>query len=136
LSPATKNIAAKMKDKSEVSFKIRLVAFFTIKLWCFAAASLISGIKRVDTELSIADGKKRIGNAIPFIIPNCDSAEFPVRAYLARFLGTNMFSTVLSAVLRYLPDVIGIAIEVIFLIIGYGGRFLPHSLFSFFFEFK
>jgi len=39
-----------------------------------------------------------------------------------------MFSMVLSAVFRYLPEVIGSAIAVIFLKTPYGGRFLPESV--------
>ena len=61
-------------------------------------------------EFKSVEGKNSTGSAIPFIIPNCESEEEPENGYFARFLGTNMFSAVRRAVLRYLPEVIGIEI--------------------------
>ena len=114
LSPATKKIAAKIKATKDVSFNIFLVLFLTRLFWFLATASDISGIRRVETELSIADGKKRIGKAMPFIIPNCESAEELPCAYFAKFFGTKIFSAVLKRLFKYLPDVIGVAISFIF----------------------
>ena len=51
------------------------VADLTRPVLPFAAASDISGIKRVDMELSRVEGKKSMGRAIPFIIPNWERAS-------------------------------------------------------------
>jgi hypothetical protein len=70
-------------------------------------ASEISGIKSVETALSIADGKNKSGSAIPFIAPKSESALSLEWGNFARFLGTKIFSAVRSSEFRYLPDVIG-----------------------------
>ena len=108
-SPQDKNIAEKTKEISAVSFKIRSVELFTIPNCFFATASDISGISKVEIEFSTVDGKSKMGSAIPFIIPNCESEDAPEKGYFARFLGTSTFSAVRKAVLRYLPEVMGMA---------------------------
>ena len=115
-SPKTKNIAATIKEISKVSLSILSVDVFTIPKRFFAADSDISGISKVEIELSKVDGKNKIGSAIPLIIPNCEREFAPESGKRARFLGTNTFSAVLSAVFRYLPDVMGKAMWVIFLV--------------------
>ena len=125
-------MAAKIKDITAVSFKIFRVAALTRPVLPFAAASDISGISSVEIELSRVDGKNSIGKAIPFIIPNCERASSPEWGYFAKFFGTNMFSAVLRAVFRYLPEVIGTEICKIRLTIPNGGRILPLSAFNFF----
>ena len=72
---AIKKMAEKTNAVRAVSLKIRFVTEDTTKLCFFAAASDISGIKRADTECKSVDGKNKTGKAIPFIIPNCESAE-------------------------------------------------------------
>ena len=81
-------------------------------------------------ELSNVEGKNRIGSAIPLIIPNWERAFELSRANLARFFGTSMFSTVRSAVFKYLPEVIGTEISSIFAVNLYGGFCLPFRLLS------
>ena len=68
--PAIKKRAAKIKEMSEVIRKTVSVVYLIMPSRFFARDSDISGISRVVRELSRVEGKKRTGNAIPFIIPN------------------------------------------------------------------
>ena len=112
-SPLTKNIAPAKKPKMQVIFMTLETADATTPRLPRAIASDISGISRVDTALRSVDGKKRMGSAIPFIIPKVDRASAPENAYFARFLGTSMFSAVRNREFKYLPAVMGRAIRAI-----------------------
>ena len=70
-------IAEKIKAIPAVSLSVRSTVLFTTRLCRFATATVISGISRVEIALRIAEGKNRIGSAIPFIIPNCESGFIP-----------------------------------------------------------
>ena len=96
-----------MYDDSEVMRIILSAAERTSPFRPLAAASLISGIKRVESAPRRVDGKNKIGNAIPFIIPNCESAS---EEDVARQIGTSRFSLVRKSEFKYLPEVIGSAI--------------------------
>ena len=87
--------------------------FSTIPFLFRAKASLISGIKRIDTEFKRVEGKNKRGRAIPFIIPNCERAREEFAENFERFFGTKMFSAVLRPEFKYLPEVIGRAIFII-----------------------
>ena len=114
----------------EVICKIFSLAYFTSDPLFLAAASEISGIRRVESEFKRVEGKKRMGSAIPLIIPNCAREFLPLKD--KRDFGTRIFSKVRSPILRYLPEVIGKAIRHTDRLIEKGGEILPLRLFNFF----